>query len=77
MVHRAAAHTSAALTNPLIKALIGNGAEPIYQGISRAPASADTTPSTVNRARTTKRIARSVAPVVRLARCRSERVSTR
>jgi hypothetical protein len=28
-VHRPAAHTSAALTNPLSKALTGNGIEPI------------------------------------------------
>ena len=54
-VHRSAAHTSAALTRPLISALIGKGHEPDAIGRKNAAAIAQMTPLTASSARTTKR----------------------
>lgn len=61
VVHREAAQTSAALTKPLTSALTGNGTEPMYAGSSKAAVIAERTPSTPSSARTTTRIAGSVA----------------
>ena len=44
-VHCSAAHTSAALTRPLISALIGKGTDPIRRGRKNAAATAESTPS--------------------------------
>ena len=63
VVHRVAAHTSAALTRPLISALIGKGTEPIYAGSSKAAVTAERTPSTASKVSTTARMAGSVAGV--------------